>query len=309
MALVFLPWIAVVLFTAGGWAVLDFFAYAVLVLAVGYGIVSVALPASIRAQAIFLAPAAGIMAISALTAFWLRLGLPLIWAPVLWLGLTVVGALGSWKDRTLWTETTVPYGVSLAILSALICLLFFLPGAHNDAVLRHDGSFTWMYPDTQFFHSMAAGIKRGDAPPKAPGTATAELFYHFGPYTPAAAISRLTGLALGDAYARVTRGASLWALILSCFGLGTLLSLKATGERFGGLMSVAGLFFYGSLLSLFNEELNSASYVTGAILFKIPGAEVLAQGGPFTAWSRLRRSWACVWLKGSGGTFSSPCGD
>ena len=139
-----------------------------------------------------------------------------------------------------------------------------------------------MYPDTQFFHSMAAGIKRGDSPPKAPGTATAELFYHFGPYAPAAAISRLTGLALGDAYARVTRGASLWALVLSCFGLGTLLSLKASGEKFGGLISVAGLFFYGSILSLFNNELNSASHVTGAILVTIPGVEVLAQGGPFS---------------------------
>ena len=282
MALVFLPWIAVVLMTAGAWAALDFFVYAVLTLTAGYGIVSAALPATLRIQAIFLAPAAGILAISALTAFWLRLGLPLVWAPALWLGLAAAGALGLTKDRTLWTKTSVSYGLSLAVLSALICLLFFLPGAHKDAVLRHDGSFNWMYPDTQFFHSMAAGIKRGDAPPNAPGTATSELFYHFGPYTPAAAISRLTGLSLGDAYARVTRGASLWALILSCFGLGTLLSLRATGEKFGGVMSVAGLYFYGSLLSLFNEELNSASYATGAILFKIPGAEVLAQGGPFS---------------------------
>src|SRR5208337_1329066 len=112
----------------------------------------------------------------------------------------------------LWTKSTVAYGLTLALLSALICVLYFLPGARNDAVLRHDGSFNWMYADTQFFHSMAAGIKRGDSPPKAPGTATAELFYHFGPYAAAASISRLTGIGLGDAYARVTRGASLWAL-------------------------------------------------------------------------------------------------
>ena len=120
------------------------------------------------------------------------------------------------------------------------------------------------------------------APPKRPGTATAELCYRFGPYAPSAAVSRITGLALGDAYARVTRGASLWALVLSCFGLGTLLSLKATGEKFGGIVSVAGLFFYGSLLSLFTEETSTSSYVTGAILFKIPNVQVLGNGGPFS---------------------------
>ena len=94
MGLVYLPWIAVVLFTAGGWATLNFLGYAIMVFAVGYSIVSVALPAAARTQTILLAPAAGVLAISALTAFWLRLGLPLIWLPALWLGLTAVGALG-----------------------------------------------------------------------------------------------------------------------------------------------------------------------------------------------------------------------
>ena len=47
-------------------------------------------------------------------------------------------------------------------------------------------------------------------------------------------------------------------------------------------MSVTGLFFYGSLLSLFTDELNSSSYVTGAILFVIPTVAVPADGGPFS---------------------------
>jgi hypothetical protein len=279
--LVLLPWLAVVLITAGSVAAFNFLAYAIVVFAAGYSLISAALPAFARAQAMFLAPAAGILAISALTAFWVRLGHPLIWATAFWVGLAVAGALGLWTDRALWTRSTVPYGYALALLSALICVLFFLPGASRDAVMRHDGSFNWMYADTQFFHAMAANIKQA-SPPTVPGTATAELYYHFGPYAPAAAISRLDSLSLGDAYARVTRGASLWALVLSCFGLGTLLSIKATGEKLGGIMSVAGLFFYGSILSLFNNELNSSSYVTGAILFNIPGIEVLAQGGPFS---------------------------
>jgi hypothetical protein len=282
MALVLLPWMAVILLTAGAWAAINFCAYAIVVFGVGYSIICVTLPAPARTQTIVLAPALGILVISALTAFWVRLGLPLIWVPVLWFGLMAAGALGLWSDRDLWAKTTFTYGGALVVLSVLVCAVYFLPGARNDAVRRGDGSFNWIYVDTQYFHSMAAGVKSGDSPPNDPGTATTKLFYHFGPYAPAAAISRLDGLDLGDAYARVTRGASLWALVLSCFGLGTILSLKATGEKFGGIMSVAGLFFYGSLLSLFTDELNSSSYVAGAILFKIPRVAVLADGGPFS---------------------------
>jgi hypothetical protein len=282
MGLVFLPWVAVLLFAAGTWATLNFLAYVMVVSAVGYFLVTLALPADARTEAFMLAPAAGILVISALTAFWVRLGLPLIWVSVPWLGLAACGVVCAWKDRVLWVKGTVTYGGALVLLSVLICGLYFLPGARNDAVLRRDGSFNWIYGDTQYFHSVAASIKNSDGPPKAPGISVEELRYHFGPYAPAAAISRVDGLNLGDAYARVTRGASLWALVLSSFGLGTLLSLKANGGRFGGVMSVAGLFFYGSLLSLFSDERNGSSYVTGAILHTIPTVEVPADGGPFS---------------------------
>src|SRR5277367_3843750 len=57
MGLVFLPWIAAVLYTAGWWAALNFLGYAILVFAIGYGIVSIALPASARTQVVLLAPA------------------------------------------------------------------------------------------------------------------------------------------------------------------------------------------------------------------------------------------------------------
>lgn len=56
MGLVFLPWIAVVLYTAGAWAALNFLVYAILVFAIGYSIVSLALPTSARTQVILLAP-------------------------------------------------------------------------------------------------------------------------------------------------------------------------------------------------------------------------------------------------------------
>src|SRR5271163_3074327 len=85
LALVFLPWIVVVLLTAGSWAALNFVAYAIMVLAVGYSIIRPTLSAPVGTEAVVLAPAVGILTISALTAFWLRLGLPLIWVPALWL--------------------------------------------------------------------------------------------------------------------------------------------------------------------------------------------------------------------------------
>jgi hypothetical protein len=282
MALVFLPWLAVVLWTAGPWAALIFLVYAIMVFAAGYAIVCAALPAADRIQTFVLSPAAGILAISAFTAFWVRLGLALAWVAIPWLGLMAAGAVYLWRDRALWSKSTVAYGGALVLLSVVISGVYLLPMARNDAVLRRDGSYNWIYMDTQFNFAIAASVKSSGSPPSEPGSAVAGLFYHFGPYAPAAALSRLAGVDLGDAFARVTRGAALWALVLSCFGLGVLLSLKANGGKFGGVMSVAGFFFYGALLSLFTDERNSSSYVTGAILFKIPGVEVRSDGGPFS---------------------------
>jgi hypothetical protein len=282
MAMALVPWLAVVLFTAGGWSALNLLGYAVVVIAVGYVIIRVALPAQQCAESIVLAPATGILVVSAATAVWVRMGLPILWACAFWFALAAMGTVWLWFDRKDWTKSRTAYGKSLVALSVLICAIYFVPGARNDAVLRHDGSFNWIYGDTQYFHSVSASIKNSQGPPKAPGISIEELRYHFGPYAPAAAISRLDGLELGDAFARVTRGISLWALVLSCFGLGTFLSLKANGGKFGGLMSVAGLFFYGSLLSLFTDERNGSSYVTGAILYIIPTPSVPANGGPFS---------------------------
>ena len=125
MGLVFLPWVAVVLFTAGTWATLNFLAYVLMVSAVGYFLVNLALPADARTEAFMLAPAAGILVISALTAFWVRLGLPLIWVSVPWLGLAACGVVCAWKDRSLWVKGTVTYGGALVLLSVLICGLYF----------------------------------------------------------------------------------------------------------------------------------------------------------------------------------------
>ena len=73
----FLPWFVVVLFTGGIWSAVDFAAYALGVLGAGYGVVCLAIAGSARTQGLFLAPALGILTVSATGAFWLRVGLPL----------------------------------------------------------------------------------------------------------------------------------------------------------------------------------------------------------------------------------------
>ena len=163
----------------------------------------------------------------------------------------------------------------------LICALYLLPTARKDAVLRRDGSYNWIYPDSQFNYAIAAAVREASAPE---GTRNGNRgdSLPFWTLCPFRGHFPLDGLDLGDAYARVTRGAALWALVLSCFGLGTLLSIKANGGKFGGVMSVVGLFFYGALLALFTDERNSSSRVTGALLFKIPGVDVKSDGGPFS---------------------------
>jgi hypothetical protein len=279
--LVSLPWIAAMFYAPGIRGTLNFAGYAILVFAAGYGVVTLMLPAPTRPALWALAPAAGILAVSALTAFWARMGLPLLGALGLWVGLLAVGIWGLWRDRASWSKGTVTCGFTLAVLSALVCAVYFLPTARNNLVSRPDGSYSWKFVDAQHFHAMAASIKESGSPPKTPGTFTAELLYHFGPYAPAAAISKLDGLDLGDAVARVTHGASLWALVLSCFGLGTLLSRKATGQTFGGIASVAGLFFYGSLAALFTTAGTTTGHAARAMLFNVPGVQVLADGGPF----------------------------
>ena len=271
IGLVFLPWIAVVLYTAGWWAALNLLGYAIVVCAIGYGIVSLALPASARTEVILLAPALGILAVSALTAFWLRLGLPLIWAPALWLGLIAVGALCLWRDRASWAKSTVAYGWMLALFSALICAVCFLPSAANDMVQRSDGSFNWKYIDTQQFYSIAESIKNGGSPPRTPGTVTAELLYHFGPYAPAAAISRLDGLDLGDARGpRDARRFALGACALMLLALARSCHLRRPAQNSAAIMSVAGLFFYGPLLLLipFNGPRYRSGSLIGSLFFK-----------------------------------------
>jgi hypothetical protein len=277
-----LPWLAVIFAVSGLMAGLQFAAYALLVLAAGSALLMLFGFGARRPATILLAPSFGIFILSSLSALALRGRFSVTTIALIWGVFGLIGAAALWRQRSMWAQERIPYGRSLIVLSVLICVIYFVPVARRDAVYRTDGSFNWIYVDTQHFYAIAAGIKGGERPPVGPGSATEPLRYHFGPYAPAGILSAVTGLPLGDALARVTRGASQWALVFSCFALGTLLARRATGEAFGGIVSVAGLFFYGSLLALFANERNSASSVNGAILHAIPGVEVAADGGPFS---------------------------
>jgi hypothetical protein len=282
LALGLLPWVGVAVYAAGLSVALLLMAFAVLVFVSGYAVVSAALPAQVRTSAIALAPSAGILALSALTAFWLRLGLPLPWVSAVWMVLAAAGAVALWSDRGKLQNATADYGIALFVLSVLICALYFVPGALHDAVLRPDGSFSWFSVDTQLYQSIVASIRNSVGPPKMAGTSTAELRYHFGPYSLAAAVSLFTGIDTGDALVRVTRGVEQWALVFSCFGLGTMLSLRATGKAIGGVLSVVGLFFYGSVLSLYNGLAANNIVVPWPFLFEQAGGQVPSNGGPFS---------------------------
>jgi hypothetical protein len=276
----FLPWLLAVLALSGVRTAWVFALYGALVTTAGYSVVSV-LASAARRNAMLLAPAVGIVLVSSVVALGLRVGVGIAWAPVVWCVLALAGLPGLWRDRRQWIERAVPFGAWLGLLSLLICGLYFVPAARRDAVRRQDGGFNWIYVDTQFFYAISAELETGILPPRIPGTYEEVMRYHFAPYVSAAVLARTAGIPLGDSFARVTRGASLWALVLSTFGLGLMLARMATGAELGGILGVAGLFFYGSMGSLFTDAPNSSGYVTGALLYKIQALEVPADGGPF----------------------------
>ena len=167
LPLTLLPWLLAVLFTASISASLDFLVYVGIASTIGYAILSAALPADFRYRFFVLAPALGIVAIEAVCGVWLRLGLEVQWLPWVWLGLALVGLPLLWIDRRRLARERIPWGWTLVVVSVLSCVIFFLPSAMNGSVLRRDGSFQWIYVDSQYFYAISAGIKGGGVLPSA----------------------------------------------------------------------------------------------------------------------------------------------
>lgn len=234
---------------------------------------------------ILLSPALGYIVACGALAISTRLGYSA--ERSLWV-LSVPGAAGALlygRELRFWARRRVRLGVPYVILSAAVCLVYFLPGALRDGVVAKDGSFHWMYVDTQFFMAMAASVKTSVGAPKMPGLGISELSYHYGPYALSAAVSATTGVELADAYARIVRGASQLILLASAVGLGRILGRGISAGRNAGILGGAGLFFYGSLGALFASHANSSSSVPDSPIFKFSRPDlinVIDDGGPFS---------------------------
>src|ERR1700761_9201210 len=74
VGLTLLPWLIVILLTAGIWGSINFVGYVIAAFAIGYGIVWLGVPRPGRVDCLLLVPALGIFTMEAVGAFWLRLG-------------------------------------------------------------------------------------------------------------------------------------------------------------------------------------------------------------------------------------------
>ncbi len=186
-----------------------------------------------------------------------------------------------WRDRVQLSVGTIGYAVPLVALSEVVSAISVLTGAFKEDVLRQDGSYSGLSIEKQYYHAKVERLRISTGLPKMPGTFTAGLYYHFGPYAIAATISAVGGISTGDALVRVTHGVEQWALLFSSFGLGTLLSLKATKSVFGGFLSAVALFFYGSIMSLFSGVVTPRPVAPIPILFE-SGGQFPTNAGPFS---------------------------
>lgn len=234
-----------------------------------------------REDKIFLSLPMGFMVASCLVAIGVRLGVDpsaLFWTVM---AFAVFGLIQCFVRPEDVQGVPVPGLWGLCVLSLIIALVYFLPGALRDAVYLRDGSYNWMYVDTQYNCAMASSIKSSIGAPRLPDMGVVDLRYHFGPYALAGSMSAALGIPVGDAMVRVVRPAALLALLLATYSLGRFLGRDVGHETTGGILAVAGLFFYGSLASLFANNINSSSLISGAILFQLPYVEVEGNGGPF----------------------------
>jgi len=276
-------WLVVIVLTAGVSAAAMFLVFSIGTAGLGYMTIRrMAVPVRLDDTVLF-APSIGFIVAVAVTALWLRRGgRPEV---SFWL-LAVLGLAGVvclWANRGELRTIPIAHGHLIILISVLICIVYFLPGARHDAVVTPDGGYEWMYIDTQYNMAMAASAKAGNSVRMA-GMFLGDLRYHFGPYAMSGSMSAATGVDLGHAFARIVRGFAQYSLLFSTLGLGNLLSRLRGGSGRAGFLSVLGLFFYGSLVSLVVPEQNSSSTIQEAILFPVPHLTlcyVVSNGGPF----------------------------
>lgn len=185
------------------------------------------------------------------------------------------------KDMLPCLKDRVPMAFAYMFLSAIVCGVYFVPVVLRDAIVTNTGGYHWIYVDTQYFTALAACVKMAIGFVRMPGSWELQLNYHFAPYAISGAMSAATGIELGDAVVRVMRGIAQVALLLSATGLSIVLGRTSGRGTLAGLFGSFGLFFYGSLTSLFARCYNSSSTISGALFFDIPNIYVESYGSLF----------------------------
>ena len=266
---ILLPWICIIAFESSGIALCTFLFLAIGMLVFGKFLLETINANFTEEDKWLLSLPTGYLSFCGLTALAVRLGVSsftVFWA----IGIPmVIVSIWYFIRHNLISVPKIQGLWALVPLSLIIALLYYLPGAIRDAVYLPDGSYNWMYVDTQFFHAVASSVKSSIGVPRMPGTSTIDLTYHFGPYGIAGILSEALDISVGDALVRVVRPIALLSLLLSAYAAGRFLGRGIGREATGGILAVAGLFFYGSIVSFLDNPVFTG-LTNGNILSETP---------------------------------------
>ncbi|WP_455387810.1 hypothetical protein [Petrachloros mirabilis] len=280
---VLLPWVVVLLASSPLWVAPLFVAMLSIMCGIGYLVLRITFRLEQHPFLFLLIPGAGYIAEGAIIAFGVRAGLPS--AAMFW-ACASVGVLGlvlaAFRIKQAgMLRRPVTGGYRYILLSAIICGIYFVPPAFREAVLLPDGTFQWMYADTQYHMALATSVKIAEGRPQMPGMDGAELKYHFAPYAISGALSSALPVPISQSYARILRGLAQFVMMISALGLGFVIVQLSGLPSAAAIGSPILLFFYGSLSALLTPFSNSATAFTSAVLYSVPQLAVPSDGGPF----------------------------
>lgn len=277
-----LPWLAVLMGTSGPASAALFLATLGIQLGLGFLLLLGVVKINRYPFLLMLAPGAGYIVLGSTIAFGVRGGMDagrLFWTCVAFgvVGLGVMGKRVNWRRL----NRAVRRGYVYPLLSLIICGVYFIPPATRDAVVRPDGSFQWMYVDTQYSMAVTVAVMNAVGVPSKPGFFGSEHAYHYGAPAIAAGMSAAVGIPVRDSHSRVLRALAQFSLLISALGLGFILARLARLPLSAAIGSPILLFFYGSSTALLTPTANSSSLLYEALLFNVPELRVQANGGPF----------------------------
>jgi len=245
-----LPWAFCLLVFSGTRVTLSFLVTCIVLTFAGLALLRVLVPALPLDTAVLLSLPAGLLEASFLSALAARFGIDLLVPAVF---LLLMSLMGAWfvfrlrRELVALARTSLPRGGLVVLLSALICVVYFLPSVLWDGTFRPDGSFGWLYTDCQWFMAMTNSILRGGSPPDLPGLAGSPMWYHYGRMALAAMVHRVSLCNVADSLFRIVGGVGRISLALSTLALGAALGATQGKRWAAGVAAVFGMFFVGDL--------------------------------------------------------------